>query len=46
MALRGWGPGGADQDLGGLPRILAPGYLQPPEHLRDQEEDEPRTHDQ
>ena len=33
------------QDLGGLPRLLAPGKPQPCDHPRDQEEDEPRAHD-
>jgi hypothetical protein len=34
-----------DQDLGGLPRILAPGQPRPRDHPRDQEEDEPQAHD-
>jgi hypothetical protein len=34
-----------DQDLGGLPRILAPGQPRPREHPRDQEEGEPQAHD-
>jgi hypothetical protein len=34
-----------DQDLGGLPRILAPGQPQLRDHPRDQEEDEPQAHD-
>ncbi len=34
-----------DQDLRGLPRILAPGQPQPPFDPRDQEEHEPQAHD-
>jgi hypothetical protein len=33
------------QNLGGLPRILAPRQPQPRDHPRDQEEDEPQAHD-
>jgi hypothetical protein len=34
-----------DQHLGGLPRLLTPGQPQPRGDPRDQEEDEPQTHD-
>jgi hypothetical protein len=34
-----------DQDLGGLPRILAPGQPRPRDHPRDQQEGEPQAHD-
>jgi hypothetical protein len=34
-----------EQDLGGLPRFLAPGQPQPAGRTRDQEEDEPQAHD-
>jgi hypothetical protein len=45
MALQDGDLVAQDQDLGGLPRIRTPGQPQPPEHLRDQEEDEPQAHD-
>jgi hypothetical protein len=33
------------QNLGGLPRLLAPRQPQPRDHLDDQEEKEPQAHD-
>jgi len=41
MALQDGGVGAQKQNLGGLPRLLAPGKPQPRDHPRDQEEDEP-----
>ena len=38
-------PVAQDQDLGGLPRILAQGQPWPRDHPRDQEENEPQAHD-
>ncbi len=34
-----------DQDLGGVPRFVAPGQPQPRGYPRDQEENEPQAHD-
>jgi hypothetical protein len=45
MALQDGDLVAQDQDLGGLPRILAQGQPWPRDHPRDQEENEPQAHD-